>query len=479
MYYNLYAIFKLGSNKWCNGQSNNAELPLPEQSTLEPIAEAVLTSTGKTTKGPPGRIVKVFNISGNAHPNLNNTSILNFTAQTEACSTNPAQHIPISVLMKKTTGPSSIELQAYSTLFKDLQPESTKNIYTILSEHQQQANLFNLIPRPYLVQNPFLFLENPVDHQLSATPKKCPLDFNHCLLAVETLARFHASSYILRRQLGIKGKGKLEMLQKYPFLNQQQCSQYSNRMSSQLAPVFEQAFDLAVRIVQQDDPSLAFKLQRKVVNPEGIFDKVVKLLEDEKYDNDDFYVACHGNYVAANLIFGYTNKTSQDPTNCRITNFESMFFGPLASDLALFLLTCTTLEFRLEFEEKLLAFYCDAFQEQMVAKYGRNSGVVEEFEENIDEFHRKVEKQYKKMMEFAFYNACVLLPMSLSCGDAKDNASLNSGCFSVKDLLDKHGNNRENCFSGGDFEKQALANPLLKDRLMDIVKQLAKYRVLL
>lgn len=480
--------FILGSHRWNHGLGS-AEAVFPEESVLGNIAEVALQKLQKNKS--KSTVKKISDISVKQHAFQKNTSIVTFSAQIDE-----NDCIPFSVLMKKVNGSSSsIEFQAYSTLFKDLEPNSTKSIYGMLQGSQSNASLYNLIPRPYLTQKPYMFLENlesencggfkPVKNALN-------LDFNHCLLAVETLARFHATSYILRTQLGAKGKGKLEMLQKFPFLNQQSTGQqYSSQMNSRLGPVFEQAFELAIKVIQLENPSLAFKLQRKIINPEAIFEKVVKLLQDEKYDNDDFYLACHGNFTAHNLLFSYENESNkEEPTGCRITNFNSVYFGPLASDLALFLLTCTTLEFRLEFEEKLLAFYCDAFQEQITLRYGgRNNPIVQEFEENIDEFHRKVEKQYRKMLEFAFYNATVLLPLILFTQNTSNNNDIsNEICFSLHDLLED--NNLEKYFSSSNcdkgtnrkesnFEKFVVENELFRMKIVEILKQLGKNRVLL
>ncbi|CAL8139716.1 unnamed protein product [Orchesella dallaii] len=431
---------------------------IPEESVIKSIAENALKLKQANLSVDTVTNITVRHIE---HP-VNDGIIMDFLVKVSSSD----DYFPVSVLIKKvTTSSSSIELQAYSTLFKDLQPVTMLN---------QRGNLYSLIPRPFMTQKQTIFLENLASSGFHSVERKSlfSLDFSHCLLAVETLAKFHASSYFLRRQLGLKGKGKLEMLQKYPFLSQG-ASAYSQKQHSKLGVIYENAFELACKLIESENPSLAFKLRRKV-DPASVFDKVVTLLEDEKYENDDFYVVCHGNFHSENLLFKYDRN---EPIECRISNLDSIFFGPLASDLALFLLTCTNFKFRSEFEEKLLAFYCDAFEEQLLARY--NSNPLPDFD--IEEFHRKLERQYMKMLEFGFYNACILLPIMLFQYNNPVNKFKGNEVHSIPNLL------QENCLStlfvnrdkGSEFENFMLNSSFLKERLVEILKQLAKCRVLL
>jgi hypothetical protein len=215
-----------------------------------------------------------------------------------------------------------------------------------------------------------LFLENlKVIGFRPCDPDQDFFDFNHALLAVETLARFHAQSYFILTQLGSKAKGRMEFGKKFPFLQHPlvKTSNNNRKLASVYASFFEQ---IILPVVEGEHPSLAFKLRRKIQDPEALYQKMGEILENEKYENDELYVVCHGDFRVEHLLFKYNGLiVGEEPVECRMVDLKNVKLAPLASDLVYFMFTSLSSKMRDDFEEKLIAFYCDSFEAQLRLRY--------------------------------------------------------------------------------------------------------------
>jgi thiamine kinase-like enzyme len=362
-----------------------------------------------------------------------------------------------SVFIKVT--PRSSPYFAHALRESKIYEEFLKEL--LQSKCKRKVNPLDFVPTCFLTQvneeHSMIFLENLKAQGFVQQETLTFLDFNHALLAVETLARLHSASYFARRQLGSKGKGTLEILQKFPYLKQ-----VKDRNDAKQALIYAQFFDQIIcKMVEADNPSLAFKLRRKLREPSLIYDKMEQLLENEKYENDDFYVACHGDYRTGNLMYNYPNgQVLSEPSECRMVDLKSLKWAPIASDLAYFFLTSTTGKMREEFEEKLLAFYCDTFEEHLKSRYEAQGLAIKDFD--IEDFHRKLENQYRRMLEYGFYKVIVVLPLLM----AESVTSLD-----VDEIVTNH----------SEFEKfvhECTGNSVLEQNIVSIVKQLVKNRVI-
>lgn len=256
------------------------------------------------------------------------------------------------------------ELAVYEKIVPELYPAKTKA--------RTAPDLLPTLAHCFLTHETksgkaLLFLENlKVSRFRSCDPDEDDFDFNHALLGVETLARFHAQSYFMLRQLGGKAKGRMALVNKFPLLSASDNVKNVDK-SGKLAQVYASFFEqIILPVVEAEHPSLAFKLRRKVQDPEALFRKMGEFLEKEKYENDDFYVICHGDYRVDHLLFKYDGSiVGEEPVECRMVDLKNVRLAPLASDLTFFMFTSLSPKMRDDFEEKLIAFYCDSFEAQL------------------------------------------------------------------------------------------------------------------
>jgi len=459
-----------------------SSFPQIPQEVLKKAAESALVSS----------FVELNSCSRKQSISSSNSNRTNSSQSSSLLHKKPTSHkVVIDVDTKSSSSSSSNETSTASnktTVFIKVTPKNSPAFPDALREIQiheeflkelnqtNKALLFRndrpptlgFIPICFLTQisedNCMIFLENlkAQDYQ------KCPsllLDFNHALLAVETLARFHSSSYYTRKQLGVKGKGSLELLRKFPYVKGP--SRLTEEMKRKAREVYGKFFDKIIcKIVEGENPSLAFKLRRKFKEPELIWDKMEALLENEKYENDDFYVACHGDFRSGNLMFKYAGegRTGGDPEECRMVDLKSLQWGPIASDLAYFFFTSTSGKTREEFEEKLLAFYCDSFEEQLKSRYETNGG---QGDFDIEDFHRKLESQYRRMLEYGFYRGITALPLFM-IGNGNTMAW---GLEEVWEMIDRSQEEFDN------FVADCLKCKDLNRAVVGIVVQLVKNRI--
>jgi len=307
-------------------------------------------------------------------------------------SNDPSYH-----LFAKTTATLK-ECKIYENFFHQLEKRTKNNnnnatISTTTGKLQQDITaLWYLTKESPKSKNFYLIVQDlsskgysPVSCSIKHPPR---LDFNQALIAMQTLAKLHANSYFYQ---GSKSKARTEILPNFAYLNG------GENFEKILTPIAHQLFEFCCTSIESENSSVAFKLRKRIPSEETLARKMwTEILVQEKYENDDLYVFCHGDLRPDNIFFDSAGN------NCKLVSWDSLCYAPLGSDLAHFMLICLDGVTRDEFEEKLLAFYCDAFEEEL-------EGRIKDFD--VDEFHRNVEDQYRRMMEWAFYRSCFVLPV--------------------------------------------------------------------
>ena len=132
------------------------------------------------------------------------------------------------------------------------------------------------------------------------------LDYEHCIMAISFLARFHAVSYCFRKQENIL------LEEKYNFLDDLQCPKLRCRLSIHYILLFNSIFLQLLIIYFLSSPYVKRKVQEVFQKNSHLSKYAEPFLEAVKNGVnlksnflEHFRVLCHGNFIRENLQFSY------------------------------------------------------------------------------------------------------------------------------------------------------------------------------
>lgn len=226
---------------------------------------------------------------------------------TVACPKSPSKMKNINFFTKippPISSPMYNFIEAYGAFKKEVA------LYTTVFPEMLDGLDKRCIPECFLgVENDVIVLEDMVHSGYTITDKSTPFDFEHCVILMKTLAKFHAKSFVFERQY----KKTLR-------------DEFSHCMHETLWPLADSKakamFDAAVKGVVSmidllpglsDDQRDSFK--KKLVTL--CADHIDKLSPSVKHKN----VLCHGDLWANNILFKY-EVDGRRPVECCLIDFQ-------------------------------------------------------------------------------------------------------------------------------------------------------------
>jgi hypothetical protein len=190
---------------------------------------------------------------------------------------------------------------------------------------------------------------------------KKPLSFHHYKIAMEKLARFHASSF------------GLDWLKILPHLSTDAMLQ---KESNPFPVIFKKACQAYARAISYFYPEIDRKYSEwlESCNPSETMLKLVK--PDKKYIN----VLGHGDFWLNNIMFR-TNPETNHPEDAVFIDFQLCRFVPGSRDIQNLLFTCTSKSYREKYESQLIAAYVRSFNDAL----GYEKHKLQEFQAEYDE----------------------------------------------------------------------------------------------
>ncbi|XP_067006713.2 uncharacterized protein [Anabrus simplex] len=163
------------------------------------------------------------------------------------------------------------------------------------------------------------------------------LDFDHCVLALKQIGRFHALSYAMKH-LDEEAFHRDVVSKILETLNS---SEFSSGIGAYNKRVTE-----ALKTLSPEN-SLAETLQGKVTDP--------KIFENLITPKEPLAVLCHGDFCRNNMLFNYDEKNKV--CDVRLLDLQTIRYASPAIDLSFFLFMNTTAELRKQSWDQLFESY--------------------------------------------------------------------------------------------------------------------------
>ncbi|XP_023021590.2 uncharacterized protein [Leptinotarsa decemlineata] len=206
-------------------------------------------------------------------------------------------------------------------------------------------------PRSFLCQPSIIVLENLADLSYRGSGKNLSMDFAHCKMCMETLARFHLDPILLEISRHKQTGKTFKLLDEFPLLENK---------------VFCGDDNGANRFIQHSVQGLLEII--KVIPEEGVssnefmekLQQVVKEIMSYPQAPEGFRsTVLHGDLWSNNFLFLYGDEN--EIKHCKLLDFQTLNYGPPAIDVLQFIFTNTRKSFRDEHQKELLTYYYSYF----------------------------------------------------------------------------------------------------------------------
>ncbi|XP_046630457.1 uncharacterized protein LOC124310491 [Neodiprion virginianus] len=245
----------------------------------------------------------------------------------------------------------------------------------------------------YLTKENVLVLDDLFAQGYVTTDKYVPFDYNHCLVVLRSLARFHAGSFIIDEKLRSENKSLFKVYGDILGESLYNDSGISTRMLSSCILGTMSLIDLLQKELSESERA-EFKER---VRPWG--ENTEELLNpSKKYRN----VICHRDLWANNLMLKY--DASGKPEHCCLIDLQILRYNPPATDCVYVLYLTTDRETRDKHGESLLRMYYETLERELT-----NAGLDSKRCLDWPTFRKSCEDTRSAAIVYAIMNLPVML----------------------------------------------------------------------
>lgn len=292
----------------------------------------------------------------------------------------PSRHLDLRFFIKTLPNHSSAhnnfvtdmlafkkEAEFYSSLLCDLKKEQIKSKDVSEGYYKNfftgKTNSHSWTCECYLDKPNLIVLEDLSLYGFRTRECRIPLDYEHCVLVLHTLARFHASSVIFE-ELRLKTSNiKVNQInEKYPGLFYETLWSVDKHHPGYklLVASIEAMLCLLEFLPKYGQNSEYFYIIKEKL-PQTL-KSIHKLVQpSEVYRN----VVCHGDLTTGNIMFRYA-RGGTIPVEARLVDFQLLRYNPPAHDVMCFLHLATTRGFRETNMDNFLATYYQSFSTELL-----------------------------------------------------------------------------------------------------------------
>ncbi|XP_067004245.2 uncharacterized protein [Anabrus simplex] len=249
------------------------------------------------------------------------------------------------------------EVLFYSTLLKDLSKYQKHNSALCL-EDATGDNFW--APECFLTRPDLIVLEDLSGINFNTLDIREPMDFQHCSVAIRTLARFHASSIIFEEK-ETKASGKICRINElYPKLFEENLFVDSD---DKLAKGWFLTSIKAMVALTELLPKYGKGHEKHQLIKEKIPEVCMRIKDLVKSSGKHRNVVCEGDLWTNNILFRCCD--GEMPVEARIVDFQLVRYTPPAHDVIFFLHMATTRDFRKHHLEELLEVYYNSLSSEL------------------------------------------------------------------------------------------------------------------
>ena len=232
----------------------------------------------------------------------------------------------------------------------------------------------------YLSKPNVIVLENLINRGFRHSDCKPSIDYKHCVVLVETLARFHAESVFFEEKTYSKlGEKYSDILFESFWMNKEGHPGYD----------FMRATSKAVINLLEHQPDYQTNQHKYKMVKEKYLEVTKETCEFVKPSKKYRNVICHGDLWASNIFFRYNENA--EPVEVRLVDFQLFRYTPPAHDVMCFLYFVSNRDFRKKFLDEILTIYYKTFSSEL-EKCGLNADELQfswtEFRESCEFYER-------------------------------------------------------------------------------------------
>uniref|UniRef100_T1HHK6 CHK domain-containing protein n=5 Tax=Rhodnius TaxID=13248 RepID=T1HHK6_RHOPR len=285
--------------------------------------------------------------------------------------------------------------------------------------------------------NEKIILEDLTKYGYKMVKRKQALNWDHCVLVMKSLAKFHAISVIVHEKrlinLNIFGEHIYQRKTAQSILNGL-IKDYFRKLTLTMEKSWGTEW---ARVIQRLRTEFA-------PNVMSLLSNLMKLNEKR------FNVLCHGDCWINNMMFKYSIDHST-PISLKFVDFQNTFYNSPAFDLRLFLATSPNLEVRYSSYDRLIEIYYNALVKELSDYEYRGSVIT----------LNKLKEEYERVDLYGLVAEMSILPVVL----LEDSESLPD----MEDVLRCAAENEIEKIEFNPFEK---APDSVTDILKDTLKQM-------
>lgn len=230
-------------------------------------------------------------------------------------------------------------------------------IYNFLKPECSKIPGYNLIFAPecyFTIEHDLFVLEDLSELQYEIVNSNHNID--QCKMALETIAKFHASSVIYEEKQTLSKGSKYCLNDEYKHIFED--SLYRNDEMYLGRHWFKNCLNTVKKIVEISPLKDNKKLKD---NLEKYSEKIYDIVQPSHTFNN---VLCHGDLSEVNIMFKTDPKTNL-PVDCKLIDFQALRYTPPAHDVMTYLVLNTNKQFRKKHLNELLEWYYIHFHHEL------------------------------------------------------------------------------------------------------------------